>query len=61
VGVKLSLWLSIEVIFNIYPSTATTSLALLCSHLILLGALYWVPTGEHAETVKNVEAFKERD
>jgi len=42
--VRLSLWLCIEVIFNIFPSTPQTSLALQCCHLFLLLALAVSPS-----------------
>ncbi|EIE21107.1 ALG3-domain-containing protein [Coccomyxa subellipsoidea C-169] len=41
--VRLSLWLCIEVIFNIFPSTPETSLALLGCHLLILLALAFAP------------------
>ncbi len=45
---KLSLWLAIEVIFNIFPSTPSSSLALLGCHVILLFSLWALPD-RHAE------------
>ena len=40
---KLALWLAIEVIFNIYPSTAVSSLALLSCHAVILFSLWALP------------------
>ncbi len=42
-ALKLSLWLAIEVIFNIYPSTAASSLALLGCHAVILFSLWALP------------------
>ncbi|BDA45052.1 Dol-P-Man:Man(5)GlcNAc(2)-PP-Dol alpha-1,3-mannosyltransferase [Coccomyxa sp. Obi] len=42
-AVRLSLWLCIEVIFNIYPSTPQSSMALMGCHLIILSALAFLP------------------
>jgi hypothetical protein len=41
--VRLSLWLCVEVIFNIFPSTPQTSLALLGCHMLILLALAFAP------------------
>ena len=43
---KLSMWLAIEVIFNIFPSTASSSLALLGCHAVLLFSLWALPDKE---------------
>ncbi|KAK9907969.1 hypothetical protein WJX75_000784 [Coccomyxa subellipsoidea] len=41
--VRLSLWLCVEAIFNIFPSTPQTSLALLGCHMLILLALAFAP------------------
>ncbi len=50
-AVKLSLWLAIEIIFNIFPSTSSSSLALLGCHVILLFSLWALPD-KQAEIAK---------
>ena len=45
-AVKLSLWLAIEVVFNIFPSTASSSLALLVCHAVILFSLWALPDKE---------------
>ena len=41
---RLSIWLAIEVIWNVYPPTAASSLLLLTCHCVLLAALWRRPT-----------------
>lgn len=43
IAVKLSLWLAVEIIFNIFPSTAPSSLALLGCHAVILFSLWALP------------------
>eukprot|EP00897_Mesotaenium_endlicherianum_P010505 jgi/Mesen1/9483/ME000063S08930 len=51
--IRLVLFAIIEICWNVYPSTAASSLALLSCHLVLLGGLWWGPHDEpHTQIVK---------
>lgn len=56
-AVRLSLWLCIEVIFNVYPSTAQSSMALVGCHLIILCALALFPTRFYGSIEKQRAAW----
>ena len=54
-AVKLSISVAIEIIFNIFPSTALSSLALLVCHSLLLFSLWALPERD-AEIAKEKTA-----